>query len=333
MERVNGYYKLDSYFKHSNMWNLEDAGLITLAKKGSAALFWFNYHGNKILFKTFRTEYASYSELVSEALANYLGLPTAHYDLATFGSKQGVISYNFLNSKFKSTDFEDILFKYILDFEIPDGKTYGDLREISFGEIKLDPSDINTNLEDIWNALEYYLYHKLNFTKELIPEMVSKIMLKITDYFCFQIISGNHDFNSRNLILEYSENEDYCDLAPLFDNEDMFKAAGDILYGGLNTPRIALTRCDFENNIDYLGVLKSYLQISDSIFVERFKKMVKDLDFDTIYYLFEIIEENTERTMPEDIKEKIGSEFNNRLKELKKLLHDLEISRTRKKGN
>ena len=164
MKKVNGYIDLEEHFKEItkkdkiDQYYLEDKKIIKPSNTGTSAMFWFKYMDVNILFKAFNNEYSIYSELVSEELATELGLPNALYDMAKFQKYTGVITYDY-----KKIEYEYINLGRILTFYL-ENVLINENNKDTYKHKLVDNSDINSldllnNLEDIWNALEFYLYN------------------------------------------------------------------------------------------------------------------------------------------------------------------------------
>lgn len=331
MKKVNGYIDLEEHFKEItkkdkiDQYYLEDKKIIKSSNTGTSAMFWFKYMDVNILFKAFNNEYSIYSELVSEELATELGLPNALYDMAKFQKYTGVITYDY-----KKIEYEYINLGRILTFYL-ENVLINENNENTYKHKLVDNSDINSldllnNLEDIWNALEFYLYNNKVFDKEIIPSIIPKLMSQLTDYFSFQLISGNYDMHYKNITLAIKKDGSNALLAPLFDNEDMFKLSEDLTYETYETPRLMLEREDLVYKNHKYDILEKYLKISSSEFVDRFFSMIESLNENTIYHLIARVEIKTGVEMPHGIKREISTSFNHNLKEIKKI-----VEQTKKK--
>ena len=322
MKRVNGYRDLDEYFKRILKRKNIDRDILEAKKVirqelgGVSSMFWFKYFGVDVLFKCFESEYQVFSELISQELAIHLGFRSAQYDTATFEGRKGVISYNFKKDNYNYIPLFKILDEYEVETlcigENPNN-TYGDycLRDYNFH----DRDYIITNLEDIWNALEMYFKNLENCS-----ELVGKVMEKITDYFGYQIISGNYDLHASNILVAIAKDNSDADLAPIYDNEDMFQLSEKVKYKFSNTPRLMVARSDLENGYTAIEMLKEYLNVSDGYFIERFKSMINKLNEDTIYELIKNVEERIEIDIPYDIKYSLSQEFNKNLEAINTLI-------------
>ena len=90
--------------------------------KGKRKKFWMIFSDTKVLFKeTNQNSYEDYAELLFEELCEAVGLPSAHYDLASCNDKIGVISYDFRSSKENFISGSILLKKYINMLEENDG--------------------------------------------------------------------------------------------------------------------------------------------------------------------------------------------------------------------
>jgi len=321
MKRVNGYRDLDEYFKRILKRKNIDRDILEAKKVirqelgGASSMFWFKYFGVDVLFKCFESEYQVFSELISQELANHLGFRTAQYDAATFEGRKGVISYNFKKEGYTYVPLFEILDEYEANIRY-DEKDHNTFKDYYISEyISQDRDYIITNLEDIWNALEMY------FTK--FPnknDIVENLMDKLTDYFCYQIISGNYDLHASNILVAIAKDNTDADLAPIYDNEDMFQLSEKVIYKFPNTPRLMVSREDVVIGLTAHEMLEEYLKISDGYFVGKFKRLVSQLNQDTIFELIKEVEKRIEIEIPYDIKFNISMEFNNNLNEINKII-------------
>lgn len=317
MKRVNGYLDIEEYFKRKldedevELDVLSTKGLIKPEFGGVNSMFWFEYFGVDVLFKSYDDEYNRYSELISEELAKYLGLKNAQYDLASYGNLKGVISYDFKDKNHTYITLDKILDHYIDKLNLlnteDESNTYGEHYLRKYDDI-YDHQELVNNLEDVWNAIEFYLYDKNEVPKELIPGIVEKVMAKLTNYFSYQLITGNFEMHSGNILLAFKKDFTDIDLAPLYDNENMYGISRrGYLYDGF--PRFSLSRESRENTEELDKVLKDYLSISDEYFVDRFKLLFYQLDADTIYEIMERVENKIEIKIPNRIKVQVASGY------------------------
>lgn len=321
MKRVNGYRDLDEYFKRIlnrktiNLVILEDKKIIRPEHGGINSVFWFKYFGVNVLFKAYDSDYQIFSELVSEELARLLEIKYAQYDTAKFCDLKGTITYDFRKENYKRIALGDILDYYRDNNNLLKKENFHN----TYGNYYLDSYKIKdqdyaiTNLEDIWNAVEFYMYEEDLFDVNIIPELVEKVMIKLTDYFAFQIISGNYDMHSGNISVAIANDYSDVDLYPLYDNEDMFQLSGKFNYEHPNTPRLMLERGNLNNGASAMEMLKDYLSVSDSFFISRFIEKINKINYQTIFDLFDLVEEKIEIEIPKEIKENISNEFNKNL--------------------
>jgi len=336
MKRINGYLDIEQYFKQQlkrknlDLDMLEDKKIIKGEYGGSNCMFWFNYLGVDVLFKVYTTTFGAYSELISEALAKKLGLPSAQYDLGTFQGRKGVITYDFKNNEYEYLYVGKLLDTFINEKDIinteSEEDTYNEyyLRDYT----DLIKNKLKNNFEDIWNALEYYLYNKTNYPKEIIPELVVKVMRQLTDYFSFELISGNYDMHLGNISIGFNKYKPDVLVAPLYDNGDMFKMSGENTYIQPNTPQFVLNRGNIVEGYTSAELLQEYLNISDEEFVNRFKCLINMIDENTLNEIYTYVEEKTSTFIPDDIKETYAKMFYDNLNELKKVLVEYEQKRS-----
>jgi len=321
MKRICGHLNLDAYFKtitskrKINMDKLKDLNIIEAEEIGESAQFWFKCSNKKYLFKILQKEISRYSELISEELANVLGLKSAHYDLAIFKKEKGVITEDFKKEGYEYIHLTEVMKIYMRACESI--KEIKDSDYYVVNNNRIHPLDIRTNLYDIWAALRFYLFH-LDVERNKIPTIVEDLMITITDYFVFQIISGNYDMHADNIIIEHSLDNKDISIAPLFDNEDMFKLSREINYR-TNGPRLTVDRNNVKDNLNSLEVLEFYLKESDEFFINRFHNMILKIDDQTIYRIIEKIENRISSIIPYEYKMLIITEFNLNLYKIKNI--------------
>lgn len=125
-----------------------------------------------------------YNELIAEELAKDFGIACAHYDIAVYDGKIGVISKNIFENGDKNFEMKKIL-----------------------------NGEDNNNLTDIWDTL---LFRYKN------EKIVEKLMNEIVDVFMFDVLIGNSDRHTGNLQLV--ENDNNVKICPLYDNERMLSS-------------------------------------------------------------------------------------------------------------
>lgn len=334
MKRINGYLDIEEYFKRQlnrddiNLELLEQKKMIKSEYGGDKCMFWFSYTSVPVLFKVYTTTFSAYSELISEELAKFLGIPTAQYDLAIYQGRKGVISYDF-----KKRDYDYLYVGKMIDIFIDETDLLKkESEENTYNEYYLRDYDIlirdklKNNLEDIWNALEYYLLNKMNYSKESISVIVEKIMKQLTDYLSFQLISGNYDMHLGNITIGFNKYKEDAVVAPLYDNSDMFKMSGENYYVQTNTPQFTINRGNIAEGKSNTEILEEYLNISDEYFVERFKSFIAKIDENAINEIYDHIEEKTTIPIPDYIKESYLEQFYNNINKLKDVVEQQKRS-------
>lgn len=330
MERINGYKNINNYFKkllrrkEVNLDVLEEKNLIKPCIDGASAVFWFKYFGVNVLFKRYKNEFCCYSELISEELAKYLGFKNAQYDLAEFDNNKGVISFDFRKHNYEYENIYTILLAYFKKVNPEDVSPY---EFVYIEDARTERIDLYNNLEDIWSALEYFLYNDSKIDKLEVPKHIEKLMLELTDRFCFQIISGNYDMHCANILLEISNDRKDISLAPIFDNEDMFKIADEILYNFHEIPRLAIDQEDFAPDTDSNKVLRKYLFMSSNMFLDRLENIMRKISEETIYHIFSEVEEKIGRTIPDNFKEAIALRFNKNVNDINEIITEVKTKK------
>ena len=300
-ERINGWLNLDDCFKRQlgrDFRGKEDLslnGLIEVESEGTSNKFWIidKKTSKKIaLFKetNFYSDEA-YGELFSEEVAKILGMKTAHYDLAIFNNRYGVISYNFLKENEYLIYGGDILVDFY-ERKLENDEELCALYGIDYN--KDDLVDVITklnNLEDIWSVIEDRFRDDPN--KNLI---VKSFMDGLVNKLIFDILMVNHDDHSENWAELNKE------LSPHFDGARSLNLH-------TNVSKISITDIDkiedkalsliVSNNEERrpLYVLDDFLKISSIEYIDlvvekttALKEHIEEIPF--------IIEERTEHSMP-----------------------------------
>ena len=137
------------------------------------------------------------------------------------------------------------------------------------------------NLNDIWNAIEYYINMKYpNSTKEKREEKVLYCMKKIISIFCFDIITMQCDRHYENWEILSNGNLSDLKFAPLYDNEEIGFYYNDYLESSL--PDIISVNGYVGENITIEDILVRFLVESDKEFINIFLEMFNILDVDCL---------------------------------------------------
>lgn len=254
--------------------------------------FSFNYNNDEFFYK-YKNNRIPYNELIANELLKDFNLPHIEYDLATFGTKKGVISKNYKNNNFNYIYGEEILLNF-----------WNDDRYI----------EEHNNLDDIWDALEYRYRNYENKR-----EIVSHLMNRIVQIYIFDIITCQSDRHSQNW--EIMESENLIDIAPIYDNERILSSTG-------KNALISLTmNDDFNQNI--LASIKDFKQVSGENYTNLIREKLWIIGDENLHSIFERIENKTGYPIPEKYKEYYLSEYQSHINRLKKVLDIKEDIRKR----
>lgn len=335
LKRRNGWLYLDDHFRKNlgrDFLDLEDLiinGLIELEPTGRSEKFWIlsNDGSEKIaLFKEQAPDSnEAYAELFAEEIAKILGMRAAHYDLAMFDGKKGVISYNFLN------EYDSFYagFDMIADFyeeKLVDDERLSSLYDIDYEKDSIEDAvkKLN-NLEDIWLILENKF---IGNNRQ--AQMVSTIMDGLVDKIIFDIITINVDDHSDNWAVVDSIEEGKT-ISHQYDSARIMNLHNNILMTFFNRDKIledkelSLTVDNTENRKP-LEVLRRFLDISSSGYRDRVIGKVNILQ-ENIDIIPALIEQRTEHNMPEYLKNYFTSTMHNHLDKINEVIYGKRILR------
>lgn len=309
INRIKGYLNLDSYFykrlkrEAIDVEDLELSGIVEVEPLGISEKFWILSSDNNERIALFKEEAPlsseSYAELFSEEIAKILGMPTAHYDLATFNGKKGVISYNFVKEDDNFYSFSDIILDFY-DDKLENNEELGQLYGISEEDTIEEVVSNLTNLQDIWCILDDKF--KDNCDRRFI---VGKIVNSLVDKLIFDILTVNVDDHSENFGI-VSNLENKGELSPQFDNARILNLHQNILNDEYKNVEM-LTNKRLELTVDNssikkpLEVLKHFLDISSSEYRELVNDKINALK-NNIDLIPSIIENRTEHPIPDYLK-------------------------------
>lgn len=301
IKRINGYLSLDNYFsnklgkKYFTDKELIESGLVEFDYSDR---FWIlSDKGTKIaLFKEQNNSYdEAYVELFAEEIAKIIGIKTAHYDLAIFRGRKGVISYNFINENDSYYSGYEIISKFVEE-TLEDNLELSDLYGVDSEEDPIYACEQLNNLEDIWAILE--IIYKDNPNKE---QIVFRIVDGLVDKLIFDIIAGNLDDHAENWGI-LNDN-----LAPVFDNGKILNIHSNLFLkdyfdsSSLENVNLRFT-VDSSDCKKALEVLKYFLNISSSEYKDRIINKINVLK-QNMEYIPNIIEKRTEQVMPDYLKQ------------------------------
>lgn len=309
-KRINGYLDLDSYFiekmgrQYNDLEDLSSNGLIDIEPSILQNKFWIIDPKTGYRIALFKSQQAfsdeAYAELLSEEVAKVLNIPVAHYDLATFNGKKGVLSYNFIK------EYDDYYsgFDIILDFY--DEKLIKDEELSKLYNIDNQNDGVEdvvnklNNLEDVWSILEDR--YKNHPRKE---EIVPKIVDGLVDRLIFDILMINADRHADNWG-ELDSIGKGKDLSPAFDNARTLNMHNNVIIESFDDDVIIQDQelrftVDNSNEKKPLEVLDKFLKISSSEYKDRVIEKVKVLE-ENVEFIPLRVEERTKKQMPDYLK-------------------------------
>ncbi len=129
-------------------------------------------------------------EKMGSYIARCISIPTVEYDLVSYHGKKGVGSFSYNPNHLEEITIYEILSHYYINCLAEDSYLLEDVK------------DFNAlyNLDDIWNALDFYYKERNNKF-----EIVKSLMHEIVDAFFLQLILGNRDLHYTQLTILNSD--------------------------------------------------------------------------------------------------------------------------------
>lgn len=165
-----------------------------------------------------------YQSLLIQKMAQQMGIPFPHTDLALFGGREGELQENFHKPNYQYIQGSKILKEY-LDFNISMSQmekiipNYDKLYHYENADSEFDYNKrldavllkLN-NLPDIWNALELH-FRKYPNKQQIVGEMMNSL----ANRFAFDFITMQRDRGDYNWEIEENEKEHQAHLTMLYD--------------------------------------------------------------------------------------------------------------------
>ena len=170
------------------------------------------------------------------------------------------------------------------------------------------------NLEDIWDALNF---HFKDFNENLRKEIVSKIMIQLTEIFSFDIIMMQVDRHDENWEIMESENENDAYLTPLYDNELCFS---DFKYNNS-----IHTEYDIDKFSNMSVSLKRYLISSSPYFINKFVEYFKILTPDVLREVILKVDDESNHLFKYTYKEKVITDYETNYNLIKNVLLEMNL--------
>lgn len=290
--RNNGYIELERIFEKDEC-TLMDFDEITKLNPDifdqSSVEIIFSYQDEIWLFRPEAGKRVSYIELVMEELARDFGIPSAHYDLATYNNKKGVITKYFKKKNCKYLFGEDLLTEYVED------------------ALKISEDDFSTwenailshnSLEGIWRSLDY---HYRNFKNH--ESIVWHLMSRLLDIFIFDILTHQKDRHSFNWGVVESDGK--IDIQPLYDNEFAFDNIKEL------PPLVSESLKEEEpfyfsdDDHSFEESLLQFLEASGGRYIEKFQEQLPLIKEENILSVISRVEKRIHSKIPEYVKNHI----------------------------
>ena len=144
--KVENFRNKQGFIDLNKLKRFRENGVVV---EGSNAKCWFNFGGERFLFKEYDNLLSVFGEVLYYRIARECGVDCAQYDFALFDGKKGTISFDFLKKN----------------------ETYYSFLELTseFGENNLDLEDITTNRELL--VMQNNKYNNLISIKSLINRL------------------------------------------------------------------------------------------------------------------------------------------------------------------
>lgn len=238
--------------------------------------FIIEYNDKKYYFKPSSDELYVYNELIAEELAKDLNIKCAHYDIAKYNDKLGVISEDIFD-KTKGIILEELVNKYNNENKNNEEKN---------------------NLEDLWNI--FYLEYKDN-------NIVYKLTNDYVNVFIFDVLIANIDRHLSNSAIR--KNNDELEVV-IFDNELMLNEASISLGGyslGVEENDDFFKSSEYDPNEEKF--LHKFLRISDKSYKNLINENLWVISDENIDNAIKKVENRTKSTIPNGIKKYIKDGF------------------------
>lgn len=323
MFNKKGYINIDEVLKDKYNYNftflddLKEQPFGNVEPNGKFALVWITIDGEKYLFKKFNNpKYDIWGELLSQKIAQFMGIECAEYRAASLGGTQGLLTKNFLKENERLKLGSEILNDFFKNYpwnKYEDNILMDDMfRELY--QIDEDLTDFNNkeqrnrvyahlnNILDLWNILEVLIKDK-----DSVRIMVNDLLQK----FIFDCITLQFDRHPNNWGI-ISDGKSLRP-APLFDNAYSLEIAYEKLY-----PRIKYIEnlVDHEDENTEKKINKKIYNIEPSLTLKN--TYMRDGSFRTI--------ENTLQVF-EDLIIDSDSELIKEIYETLESLNDIQIER------
>ena len=233
-----------NYEFNGNMKELLQKDFVELEGNGVDALMWFNYEGERYLFKPLKDAKINvWGEILSSYLAEYLDIPHAEYRIASFNGQLGVVTKSIIKGKEKLVLGAELFQEFMNQYPYKNkkeilikNKLFRYLYDIPDDFLKLKAYDRKRYLFNYLNNLDCIQSIVFNFN-EIERTDKTRIIEGLRKNLIFDIITMQYDRHPNNWGIIANKNVRY---SPLFDNSTSF---------GLNYPNMEEHIMEFNRNM------------------------------------------------------------------------------------
>lgn len=270
----------------------------------SLSAYSFVYEGKNYYFKENNDIFGLYNEVIAEEVAREYGISCAHYEMAEYVDRLGVVTESVHESSDKYISMENILDEYLLNIGIMSSPQEKNIKNF----------DMYNNLDDIGKALR--LKYDIKTTDLLLSEIINMYM--------FDMLIGCMDRSSRNFGIV--ENESGVHLSPIFDNQGMLNEEC-ITTGGYSLG-IDINDYFYSEN-DKGNFIDKFLNIYGDEYVKKLRESLNIINSDNIIRIIKIVEERMNHKIETFIIQRIINRFETNYRMIDNVLKKYEVEKVR----
>ena len=242
---MDDIFRLDEYLfnKYHYRFNgdyqdLSDQSFIQYESIGANSVVWLNIEGDDYLVKRIdngRGRYAWLGELLSQKIAEVLGIPTAEYRVCRLGDDIAIMSKKFTKENETIILGAHIIqeainrYPYLRDDanHVLEDDDFIDIYNIPEGVLTMDErhryeylhNNLN-NLEELWSIVDIYL--RLNYFDPNYLNMIMDYLVRLFMFDCLTIQGDRHMGNWAIVVIKNPDGSKSIRVPELFDNSASF---------------------------------------------------------------------------------------------------------------